>query len=138
MLLKARIWEVEKKIMIYPGDSFGSGSSAYEYVIDLTGTVTYRSVYGFDSQAGQPVETLKNVVTMLYTGTNDQNDKEIYADDIIQYYKGGWKILRVVFEDACFYAAHEKDDWRYKYPLRDLSNAIVIGNFCQNPEMLVF
>ncbi|WP_086348514.1 YopX family protein [Candidatus Enterococcus clewellii] len=76
---------------------------------------------------------LEQVELMQYTGTKDKNDVEIYEKDYVRF---GGIIALVVWSDK--YCQFRLDDGTATISLNihHKSDYEVIGNICENPELL--
>lgn len=85
--------------------------------------------------------TGKESVFMDWSGMADNNGKDIYEGDIIQFAEKFFYVVK--YEDAKFVGYHANNDWGkwgdlYKLgePGFNKYNYVVIGNIYQNPELL--
>lgn len=65
-----------------------------------------------------------------YTGHNDKNNKEIYEEDIVEWFSNNGKICMRMAVDW------RKDETGYKPRGISNGNTLVIGNIHDNPELL--
>lgn len=76
-----------------------------------------------------------------YIGLTDINGVEIYEGDIIQLESGSdeFFVAPVAFDDGRFVLKHPEGyhgEWGLSWRLIDACNYKVIGNICENPELV--
>lgn len=118
MTLLSRVWDKKQKKMIY------------DFFIDCDGIVFKRRQ---DYYALQP----QDIEVMYAPGLGDKNGKDIYAGDILRYPKGIFSVDKdtlgtVYYRDGCFICSCSRYSNRIEY----LSEAEVIGNIYENPELI--
>ena len=142
--IKFRAWDVENKIMVYPGDKLKiSGDEGYSHInqpfaIDLTDD------YDVEFRNKKPS------IIMQYIGIEDIKGYEIYEGDILKGHDGFiYRIWRVCggFATNVHVEKFKKDiNMDYPFPLQPLADeqtvsyfensCEIIGNIYENPELL--
>ena len=75
---------------------------------------------------------------MQYIGMEDENGREIYEGDIIEFLEnesGETWTAKIVFENLAFKAL-DVEDKCYEYDFDDLTDIEILGNIYENPEIL--
>ena len=107
---KYRLWNQEKKIMVYDDEDDSS---------DYWG--------GACSSAVQMVNhLLKTGIWLQYTDLKDRNGKEICEGDILRF--DNWLVRDIVFIEGCFRLRNILYEPSYEH-------GEVIGNIYENPEL---
>jgi hypothetical protein len=133
MEIKIRLWDTIAKRMYLP-----EYSEPTDFFICPDGSIMYLAEVGHEGHLMN--FPCKGGIPMLFTGVKDKNGKDIYEGDIVatekwvsigRYMpcKGILKYMSVGFSVDCI------DDWEGSNA--DLnSNAEIIGNIYQNPELI--
>lgn len=127
--IKFRAWDDKEKkwLLGYEYPNLGGFSMFGECMLfgEWTGILNSR-----------PLQELDTVRLMQYTGLKDKNGKEIYEGDIIRFVhdKEDW-FNQIGFEDGSFVRFFDNGT---STPINQdsMSQAIIIGNIYENPELL--
>lgn len=131
--IKFRAWCESNKEMYYP-------DNIYEFHIDNNSVGFYPNYdkeehFSFNTI---PSEHEKQIIVMQYTGLKDKNGKEIYEGDILNF--GNNNYVQVIFDNGSFNVFDEPLGWDFDsdiIPIKtDFRYCEVIGNICENPELL--
>ena len=124
----------------FRGKRKDNGEWIYGYLMDED-VICEGSYYDdyIDLNALNPVEVIPKTVSR-YTGRKDKNNTEIYAGDIIKAelidmmgYSAG-EITGIVYYSSQWASYYVGEDMILFKDLRDIQ---VMGNTCDNPELLV-
>ncbi len=129
--IKFRAKSIKDKSWVY-GYLFIDISSDIDRYFLITEKAEYCDITEFiDGTEDKIIEVIPETVGQ-FTGLYDKNGKEIYEKDIV---KQGSVLGKVFFEDGCFWVEWENEDEPHQlYWVND--EIEVVGNVCDNPEML--
>lgn len=123
-IIKFRCWDTESNIMLYEGD--------YAHFMGCDSIFVGASEKGavFFERCGEVNDKLdygdpEDYIVMQFTGELDDNEKEIYEDDIIKVNAEGSEWVQDV-------GMHDIAGFNYEGD----TSIVVIGNVHQNPELL--
>ena len=86
----------------------------------------------FDTQLNQEVTNLADYTINWYSGFNDLNNKQLYADDIVTF--GAQNIIgRIVFEKGQFNIVDGQDRFGPEHLAKE--NVRKMGTLHENPEI---
>ena len=117
---KFRCWDKDLKKMFYGGFSV-DGSSGM--IIDVGWIAEGDGKFGV------------NCILMQYIGFKDKNDKEIFDGDVLKWEQGVGLIIMPVKEDE-YATGFFPFSRTAQIPTPIPENVEVIGNICENPELL--
>jgi len=136
--IKFRVWDKDYKRMHTVGDFHHDSLE-----IDEENNIFFfnlQCMEGSPHKGINPEECAYRL--MQYTGLKDKNGKEIYEEDILQFYNDVDYIIKpgyakVVFKDGAFCCKHFKYGTEYLANM-DMSDMdiTVVGNIYENPELL--
>lgn len=140
--IKFRVWDNDKKQMLYQEDNTTRNSSVMECQIafDELGHCVFVRYYGEDS-----CFEIKNTELMQYTGLKDKNGVEIFEGDIIKLSylspldnKEKVSLYRVEEMQNGYYAIKEVTDKQRGDSglFLHFQRCEVVGNIYENPELL--
>lgn len=118
--IKFRAWDKKKKQFV---------DMEYMY-IDCDGVLC--------DQIWEDLEPNENYILMQYTGLKDKDGKEIYEGDIIEHRSHlveDTGIYRVEFGNGSFQLCSDSK-LSFEVGFTNVLNLKIIGNICENPEML--
>ena len=120
--IKYRIWDFDKKEMIYPDDST---------LIVLSNKGNY---YTWDLR-DEP-EIFTNIELMQYTGLRDKNGKEIFEGDIVHSnrYEINKELYVIKYISPAYYLINEI--YNLESIFKNSSDFEIIGNKFENHELL--
>lgn len=137
MNLKVKLWDNKNKQMLHEGHCFFQGQKGLEL-----------QAFSFEGQPDREDEVL-----LMYTGINDQDDKEVCEGDIIQatygiaeplmrkrgqrykvvYHNAAFKVVDLSFEEGL-----KKEPLTHKsFGTDKLTKYRIIGNIYENSELLL-
>lgn len=67
-----------------------------------------------------------------FTGLTDKNSTEMYEGDIVKINDGHNSIVKIYFQDGCYFIGEGNDDQLYNWN----NEAEVIGNIFENSKLL--
>jgi uncharacterized phage protein (TIGR01671 family) len=128
--IKFRVWD--GKWMWYPETVTPQGSRIY-----VTFYYEERSIcWDLFDKTGDRWASGKHHNIMQHAGLKDENGKEIYEGDVINFSFDGVLFIQcgtyVKFEDGAF-LVHKKN---FSPLLSDCKSIEVVGNICENPKLL--
>ena len=103
-----------------------------------------KSQYGDDYEFRSIVDTNAEPLTIFqkmersqqYTGLKDKNSQECYHDDLVSLFGAIWQVVWDNYY-ACFMLKRVSGEHTAKeVPAWNIRNSVVIGNICENPELL--
>ena len=144
--IKFRAWDKDYEKMTYFDDEDYEYKPPFVFRLDQV----FKKDSNYDDYEDFEYNDATDIVeVMQYTGLNDENEKEIYEGDIIEFsydmFVGNFDTFvakgKVVFEEGAFYVEvfenerTTKDEAYLLYSI-NLDTIEVIGNIYDNPELL--
>ena len=128
--IKFRAWSYRNSVMAYPDEGFFRVQGIYSsFTIGGTGEAI--------TSSGDCDLTSESIVFQQYTGLKDANGVEIYEGDICVNTNG--RLAKCIYHEPSasfdFVALNYIGD-NCGYSAQMSGKLIVIGNICENPELL--
>ena len=144
--IKFRVWNKEKKYMVYPFAPNKTTSHGYDSISFRSWKYWTITWYGMPSHSEDYTSisvNWKNGILMLFTGLKDKNGKEIYEGDIlsldkikvgfVEFSNGEFQLLIIdalsLTEEMLQRLGKDYEEMKKWYDME------VIGNIYENPEL---
>lgn len=140
--IKFRVW-TGSEMITPPQETIGFGSNTDALYLSLGGSLSKRNIFGFNNYSGKETsDKMEDDILMQFTMLNDQNGKEIYEGDIVQYDSECGKVIaKVIFKinnnESLLISGFEFEvikieEYEHDNPI----DFLVIGNIYENPELV--